>query len=250
VGLKGPAVTRAEVPNSFQVGRLFQHSRSGEGYRKLEQRLISCGVTQSIVDELFEQPTIVSYSRGSFIFPEGALIDLFFWVSSGLVDILAPTPDGKQILANVLGPGDFFGFIESPDYKGRPAQAFRACARTDVQIGLQIRDHICKVLMQQDPVLLVKLTQQLIVVCSESMLHYTRFLSKDHRGRLEIVLADLANRYGLRKSRGTLLIPEFRHRDFAEMIGCSRPMVSRLLAEMIAAGTLAQHGRRYIILND
>jgi len=46
------------------------------------------------------------------------------------------------------------------------------------------------------------------------------------------------------------LIPEFGHNDFAEMIGGSRPMVSRLIAEMISAGTLAQHGKHYIVIDD
>jgi CRP/FNR family transcriptional regulator, cyclic AMP receptor protein len=225
-------------------------SPGGEGYRKLAQRLTSRGVPQSIVEELFEQRTVVSYSRGAFIFLEGAPIDLFFWVSSGLVDILAPGPDGKQIITNVLGPGDFFGFIESPDHKGRPTQAFQARARTNVQIGLHVRENICKVLRRQDPALLVDLTQQMIAAWSEFTLRQTRFLGQNHRGRLEMVLAELATKFGVKESRGTLLIPEFGHEDFAEMIGSSRPMVSRLLAEMIAAGTLAQHGRQYIIVDS
>jgi len=40
----------------------------GEGYQKLKNRLISRGIPETILDELFEQPTIVSYKRGSFIF--------------------------------------------------------------------------------------------------------------------------------------------------------------------------------------
>jgi CRP-like cAMP-binding protein len=54
----------------------------------------------------------------------------------------------------------------------------------------------------------------------------------------------------VKESRGTLLIPEFGHNDFAEMIGCSRPMVSKLIAEMISAGSLAQHGKHYIIIDE
>src|SRR5258707_4821849 len=60
--------------------------------------------------------------------------------------------------------------------------------------------------------------------------------------RLETVLRDLAQKFGVRDSRGTLLIPKFGHADFAEMIGSSRPMVSRLIAEMIANRRLAYDG--------
>src|ERR1700722_9084223 len=66
----------------------------GGGYQKLKNRLTSRGIPESILDELLEQPTIVSYRRGAFIFLQGAPTDLLFWVSSGLVDILSPGSDG------------------------------------------------------------------------------------------------------------------------------------------------------------
>jgi CRP-like cAMP-binding protein len=70
----------------------------------------------------------------------------------------------------------------------------------------------------------------------------------DYSERLETVLRDLAQKFGVRESRGTLLIPELGHADFAEMIGSSRPMVSRLIAEMIANRRLAYDGKHYIVL--
>jgi hypothetical protein len=122
----------------------------------------------------------------------------------------------------VLGPGDLFGFVERTDDKGRPAQAFQARARTNVQIGLLIRERVKKVLARQDPALLVHITEQVIAAWSEATLRQTRFLGENYSGRFEMVLADLAAKFGVRESRGTLLIPEFGHHDFAEMIGCSR----------------------------
>jgi CRP-like cAMP-binding protein len=222
----------------------------GEGSQRLKNRLTSRGIPEGIIDELLEQPTIVSYRRGAFIFLQGAPTDLLFWVSGGLVDILSPGPEGEQINASVLGPGDLFGFVERTDHKGRPAQAFQARARTSVQIGLLIRERINKVLMRQDPALLVHITEQVIAAWSEMTLRQTQFLGENYSGRVEMVLAELATKFGVKESRGTLLIPEFGHNDFAEMIGCSRPMVSRLIAEMISAGRLAQHGKHYIIIGD
>jgi CRP-like cAMP-binding protein len=64
------------------------------------------------------------------------------------------------------------------------------------------------------------------------------------------VFAHLAAKFGVKDSRGILLIPEFTHSDLAEMIGCSRPMVSRFIAEMISSRTLPLHGKQYSILDD
>jgi len=97
---------------------------------------------------------------------------------------------------------------------------------------------------------LLQILQEVVSAWSEVTLRYTQFLGKNYSGRLEMVMADLAAKFGVKESRGTLLIPEFGHTDFAEMIGCSRPMVSRLIAEMISAGSLAQNGKHYIIIDD
>jgi CRP/FNR family cyclic AMP-dependent transcriptional regulator len=222
----------------------------GEGAQKLKNRLTSRGIPESVVDELLEPATVISYRKGTFIFLEGAPTDLLFWVSSGLVDILCPRADGELIRAGVLGPGDFFGFVEHTDHKGRPAQAFQARARSNAQIGLLIREHVCKVLRRQAPGLVLHIMGEVIAAWSELTLHHTQFLGKNYGGRLEMVLTELAAKFGVKEARGTLLIPEFGHNDFAEMIGCSRPMVSRLIAEMISNGSLAQHGKHYILIDE
>jgi CRP-like cAMP-binding protein len=251
-----PLVESGVTPGSGQIVQLSHKTATrgptatGDGYQKLRCRLISHGVAESIIDELFEQPTIISYSRGSFIFLQGAPTDLLYWVSSGLVDILSPGPDGEQICASVLGPGDFFGFIENADHKGRPAQAFQARARTNAQIGLVIRAQVYKVLARQDPVVLTQILQEVIAAWSELTFRHTQFLGVHYAARLELVLADLAAKFGVNEAHGTLLIPEFGHNDFAEMIGSSRPMVSRLIDEMISAGRLAKRGKHYIMLDD
>jgi CRP/FNR family cyclic AMP-dependent transcriptional regulator len=253
-----PREASRAISNRRQVFQPKQHniavarpgSGGGEGYQKIRNRLISCGIPESILNELLEQPTIVNYKRGAFIFLQGAPADLFFWVSGGLVDILCPGPDGEETYASVLGPGDFFGFVECTDHKGRPAQAFQARARTNAQVGLLVREHVYKVLRRQDPALLIQILLKVVAALSETTLHYAQFLRKNYHCRLETVLADLASKFGVKESRGIFLIPEFAHSDFAEMIGCSRPMVSRLIAEMISVGSLIQNGKHYIIADE
>ena len=93
-------------------------------------------------------------------------------------------------------------------------QAFQARARTSVQIGLLIRERINKVLRRQDPALLLYITEQVIAAWSEVTLRQTQFLGENYSGRFEMVLAELATKFGVRELRGTLLIPEFGHNDF------------------------------------
>jgi len=231
-------------------GRASESSAAGEGYHKLKTKLISHGLPEPVVNDLIEHHTPVNYSRGSMIFLQGAPTDLIYWVSSGLVDILCPEPEGGQIQTSLLGPGDIFGFVEFSDFKGNSAQAFQSRARTPVQLGLITRDRVCKVLSRLDPPLLVHLLAEITAVWGSFTHWCARFLGMNYSERLETVLRDLAQKLGVRESRGTLLIPEFGHADFAEMIGSSRPMVSRLIAEMIANKRLAYDGKHYILIGD
>jgi hypothetical protein len=67
--------------------------------------------------------------------------------------------------------------------KGGLYKRFRR-ARTNVQIGLLIREHIFKVLRRQDPALLLHITTQVIAAWSELIVRQTQFLGKNYSGRL------------------------------------------------------------------
>jgi CRP-like cAMP-binding protein len=220
---------------------------AAEGYDKLRARLLAHGLPETVVTELIEHHTPINYLKGSMIFLEGAPTDLIYWVSSGLVDILCPEPDGNQIQASLLGPGDIFGFVESPDVNGKQGQAFQARARINVQLGLITRDRVCKVLSRLDPPLLVQLLGEITATWGSFTHYQARYLGMNFSERMESVLRDLARKFGVNDSRGILLLPELGHADFAEMIGSSRPMVSRLIAEMVANKRLLYDGKHYIV---
>ena len=68
------------------------------------------------------------------------------------------------------------------------------------------------------------------------------------RERLELMLAQLGRKFGAPDDDGIALTFEPAHGDLAEMIGCSRPMVSRLMTDLIKQGEIARRGRLYILL--
>ena len=74
------------------------------------------------------------------------------------------------------------------------------------------------------------------------------FLGMSFRERLEVILHELGAKFGVRDKRGILLMPELSHADLADMIGSSRPMVSRLIAEMTEEGHLLRQGKQFVLL--
>src|SRR5260370_15825768 len=78
---------------------------------------------------------------------------------------------------------------------------------------------------------------------------FAEILGYSFRQRLHATLKDLAARFGVEDERGTLLRMKLSHGDLAEMINGSRPMVTKLISEMIEEHSLDRDGKRYIILN-
>ena len=238
-----------KTPLARSNTRGTERSITPEGYEKLKVRLMSHALPETVVTELIEHHTPINYPKGSMIFLQGAPTDLIYWVSSGLVDILCPEPEGSQIQTSLLGPGDIFGFVEASDSNGKRGQAFQARARTNVQLGLVTRDRVLKVLSRLDPPLIVRLLGEITAMWGSFTHYQARYLGMNFSERMETLLDDLARKFGVKDSRGTLLIPELGHADFAEMIGSSRPMVSRLIAEMIANRRLSYDGKHYIVVD-
>src|SRR5579859_2250413 len=217
--------------------------------RRLDAFIADSGLPREIVDELISHHTVVSYPKGSTLFLQGAPADMLFWVFSGMVEVFCPQSDGSRVLVRLCGPGEILGHVAFIDHKQRRAQVFEAFARTKCEVALLTRDHIFKLLKTLEPDKLIGLIEYLNTMWSSVASSWATFIGLDYRQRLEVVLADLASRFGVEDSRGTVLITELLHAKLAEMIGSSRPMITRLISDMVDQGVLARRGKQYILLH-
>jgi CRP-like cAMP-binding protein len=217
--------------------------------RRLDAFITDSGLPREIVDELISHHTVVSYPKGSTLFLQGAPADMLFWVFSGMVEVFCPQSDGSRVLVRLCGAGEILGHVDFIDHKRRRAQVFEAFARTKCEVALLTRDHIFKLLKTLEPDKLIGLIEYLNTMWSSVASSWATFIGLDYRQRLEVVLADLASRFGVEDSRGTVLITELLHAKLAEMIGSSRPMITRLISDMVDQGVLARRGKQYILLH-
>jgi CRP-like cAMP-binding protein len=217
--------------------------------RRVDSFVNDSGLPREIVDELISHHTIVTYPKGSPIFLQGSPADMFFWVFSGSVEVFCPQADGERVLMRLCGPGELLGHVDFIDHKQRRAQMFEAHARTKCEVALLTREHISRLLQTLEPTQLIRLLEYVNSMWSAAANSWATFISLDYRERLELVLKDLASRFGVEDSRGTLLITDLLHAKLAEMIGSSRPMITRLINEMVDQGVLARRGKQYVLLN-
>jgi len=219
-----------------------------EGYAKLRGNFGRWRVPNTIIDDLVDHRSAVSYPRGAMVFLEGSPGDLFGCVLAGYVKVYCNTANGARVLARLSGPGDIIGYADAEDCKGRRSKIFETQALTKCSVALFTRERAVRLLRSLEPDQAIELYQTLNSFWSLTLHWWTSFLGLPFQQRLEVVFTDLARRVGVHDNRGTLIIPELSQADLAEMIASSRPLVSRLLNEMEERGLVQRRGKQYLLL--
>jgi hypothetical protein len=138
--------------------------------------------------------------------------------------------------------------VENVDADGRSHQILEAQALTKCSVGLFTREHMMNLLRKLDSEIVLQLLGNLHATWSALFERYVGFIGLSFCERLEVVFKDLAGRFGIDDKRGTLIILELSQDNLAEMIGSSRPMVSKLVGDMSREGLLARSEKHHFIL--
>ncbi|MGO9453078.1 MAG: Crp/Fnr family transcriptional regulator [Candidatus Binataceae bacterium] len=215
---------------------------------QLLARLADAGLPRTAIAAMLDRHTPVRYPKGQSLFGSGTPADAVFLVLTGVVKVYASRPGSGRILVELAGPGDIAGHADFPDAQGRRSQLFDAQALTNCSVALFTRHHIVEILQGLEPAVLLKLAEAVNSMWASVVYRYAIFLGMSLRQRLEVVLGEMASRFGSRDARGMLVTPGLAQDELAEMIGSSRPMVSKLLMEMTAEGILMREGRRRIVI--
>jgi CRP-like cAMP-binding protein len=223
--------------------------RNEQVFSKLRATLASCQVPCELIDEVVDLQQGISFERGALVFCEGTSDGLLACVISGFVKVYCPVGDGIRTLVRLAVPADVIGYQNYLDGRDRCARLFEAQASSKCNVALFSRDRIIRSLEKLPPKNLVHLIERMNTYWSQELQWFATLLSLPFSERLELVMSDLALRAGVKDSEGTVLIPVLGHEDFAEMIGCSRPMVSRLVSDMIDARLIARRGKNYVLLS-
>lgn len=226
------------------------NSAHTDSFEVLRTLLASYSVPPAFATEAFERHIPVNFEKGAIVFGEGSADDMVACVLSGYVKVYCPVVDGSRTLMRLATPGELIGYEDYRNAHGRPARMFETICSTKCTLALVSRDHITRTLRNLDRESLVDILESLNLFWSARIKWYATLLSLPFWIRLETVLADLGARAGVKDSRGIILLPELAHEDLAEMIGCSRPMVSRIVGDMRANDLIDRNGRNFILLGN
>ncbi len=224
--------------------------KPSEFRKRLESQLKEWALPKSLADDLANHLCLVTYGKGAVIFLRGSPADFLFCVLNGFAKLYLPHIDGRRTLVALARPGDLLGFVDSLDSENRRGQVFEAHALTKCSLGLVSRDYLIKLVRTLDSGSVTRLLEHVNTTWSRTFEWYATFMGLSFRQRLQLVLENLKVRVGVNDRRGVFLLPALTHEDLAEMIGSSRPMVSRLISDMAEDGILVRGEKQHYVLRS
>jgi CRP/FNR family transcriptional regulator len=198
--------------------------------------------------------TVASFAEGSlvldvrrrrFVYRAGEQADALYAIVSGRIKLcrLEPQTDREAVI-DILPEGALFGESALYSKAGRRencAVAYESCTL------LRIPSDQYKLGMAQEP-LLHEYTFQLI---GQRLEHAERrladFALNAIPARLDRLLADFSDRYGVRESAGVLIDISLPHREIASIVGSTRESVTVRLNAMRREGTIEFVNRRILV---
>lgn len=182
-----------------------------------------------------QQLESVSQSRrcpkNTLLFMEGDDSDRLYIIREGLVCVHTEDKEGRQLILNYLGAGEYFGELSLLD--GMPRSASVSTA-SDCQFTCISRGEFCK-FVSDNPEVCQALLSSLVGMVRRLTDNVKDMALLDVYGRVVRVL----ERYS--DDQNKVAHPKLKHHEIASMVGASREMVSRIMKELVVGGYIEIH---------
>ena len=188
----------------------------------------------------------VRLGRGDILFHEGDPGDRVYIVTEGKIKLGRTSPDGRENLLGVLGPGETFGEVSLFDPGPRTATATAVTDATllglghvDLQPWLTERPEVAKGLLQQ--------VAHRLRRTNENM---ADLVFQDVPARVAKALLDLAARFGTPAPAVGIHVPhDLTQEELAQLVGASRETVNKALADFVSRGWIRLEARAVVLLD-
>jgi CRP/FNR family transcriptional regulator len=167
-------------------------------------------------------------------------------VTDGKVKVFRTSPDGRENMLAVLGPGEMFGELSLFDPGPRTATV---AAITDCALTSLAHDSLRPWLAGR-PELGVQLLQALAQRLRRTNEAMADLVFSDVPGRVAKTLLDLADRFGNADTDGVRVTHDLTQEELAQLVGASRETVNKALSEFVARGWIRLDGRAVLLLDQ
>src|ERR1051326_1099133 len=179
------------------------------------------------------------YAKDDVIFHADESGDVFCLIREGRVKVTMISPEGKEIILSMMGPGDFFGEMSLLDNEPRSATVI---AMETLDLVTIWRSDFLQILSEN-----FSITKKILAELSKRLRSASNRIESlatmDVYGRLARFFLDLARQNGKVLDNGYVAVQRPTHQSIANMIGTSRETVSRLIHDLMRQNLLLSEGK-------
>ncbi|MEP6742591.1 MAG: Crp/Fnr family transcriptional regulator [bacterium] len=210
--------------------------------RRLE---FGANLSEPVIAELAEQSRFVEFRRRRFVYRAAEQADALFAISKGRIKLCRIEPHtDREAVIDILPEGSLFGESALYSDAGRrenSAIAYESCAL------LRIPAETFKLAMADDQGLRDYTFRLIGRRLEHAEQRLADFALNAIPARVDRLLADFSDRYGVHESDGVLIDIPLPHREIASIVGSTRDSVTVRLNAMRREGTIEFVNRRILI---
>jgi CRP/FNR family transcriptional regulator, cyclic AMP receptor protein len=202
----------------------------------LRQHRIFCDLEPEALDQLCRYAKHVALKRGATLFSKGDPGNSLFAVISGAVKMSISSPEGRNAILNLIGPGEVFGEMAVLDGQARSADAI---ANSNCELFVIDRRDFLP-FMRNNPALAMKFIELLCERVRRTSDQVEQVILQDLPGRLASALLGLTERHRSEPDSRTI---EITQQEISEMVGMTRESINKQLRAWAARSWVRlEHG--------
>jgi CRP-like cAMP-binding protein len=235
----------SETDNKRKLPRRAQDLTAQDRATIIRRLEFASSLSDQTVSQFAECSLVLDVRRRRFVYRAGDQADALYAIVSGRIKLCRiESQTDREAVIDILPEGSLFGESALYSRAGRRencAVAYESCTL------LKIPSDQFRIGMAGEP-LLHEYTFQLI---GHRLEHAERrledFALNAIPARLDRLLADFSDRYGVRESTGVLIDIPLPHREIASIVGSTRESVTVRLNAMRREGTIEFVNRRILV---
>ncbi|MDH3671462.1 MAG: Crp/Fnr family transcriptional regulator [Gammaproteobacteria bacterium] len=197
-------------------------------------------LTESDLATVSRHAVTKTFSKNTIIINEGDTTDSLYVILCGRVKAFLSDEQGREVILDIEGPGDYFGEIALLD---EPPRSASVMTLESSRFSIILKNGFKRCLANNPDI---------AIALIKALTHRIRMLTdnvkglalRDVYGRVAKTLSNLAKR---EESGKQVIAEKLTQQELASMVGASREMVSRILKDLITGGYIKIEDKRITI---
>ena len=204
----------------------------------LENVSLFSGLSKEALEEIQQHGSVKSFKKNTVVINQDDETDSLYIILSGSVKIYVSGADGREVVLNHQGTGEYFGDLALIDKQPRVASVMTTEPSRFMIIS---RDDFMRCL-SSNPEIALNLIKPMTSRIRMLAQNVSNLALLDVYGRVARTLLQAAT-----EQNGVLMTDKLTQQEIADMVGASRAMVSRILKDLKAGGYISIEKKRITI---